>query len=173
MRSPTRRPGQRAAAGFPAATHDHRACIGAALNAAGALCQDRGARLTSIRRRVLELVWTSHRPIGAYEILDRLAGDGRRAAPPTVYRALDFLLEQGLVHRIESRNAFIGCSNPGSEHVVEILLCTDCGCAAELTDARVARAVRASAADHGFEVQAQTLEVSGRCSGCRAQAAHA
>ena len=156
-----------AVTGFPAEPHDHRACIGTALDVAGALCQARGARWTAIRRRVLELIWASHRPIGAYELLDRLAEDGRRAAPPTVYRALEFPMEQGLVHRIESRNAFIGCNNPGSDHVVEILLCTDCGCAAELSDARIARAMRAAAAELGFEVRGQTLEVSGRCAACQ------
>jgi Fur family zinc uptake transcriptional regulator len=156
---------------FPRRGHDHAHCIDDALAAANRVCEQSGARLTELRQRVLELVWRSHAPIGAYDIMDRLSdGSGRRAAPPTVYRALDFLLEQGLVHRIESRNAFIGCSRPGEMHVIEILLCADCGRAAEVPDERIARAVKASADRLGFEVHRQTVEVSGRCQDCRKSA---
>src|SRR5277367_4850296 len=83
---------------FPRHGHDHASCVDEAIAAADRVCVASGARLTDLRRQVLELVWRSHQPVGAYEILERLAADsGRRAAPPTVYRALDFLLEQGLV----------------------------------------------------------------------------
>src|SRR5262249_40395465 len=89
--------------------HDHRHCIDDALSRAETVCAERGARMTPLRRRVLELVWDSHAPIGAYAIMDLLrAADDRAAAPPTVYRALEFLLDQGLVHKIESLNAFVG-----------------------------------------------------------------
>jgi len=156
---------------FPGRGHDHASCVDEAVTAADRICADRGARLTSLRRRVLELVWRSHQPVGAYEILDRLAADtGQRAAPPTVYRALDFLLEQGLVHRIESQSAFVGCSRPGETHVFEILLCTSCGRAAELPGDRVTRAIKASAAEVGFAVERQTVEVIGRCRECQAAA---
>lgn len=105
---------------FAADGHDHMSCIAEALQRAVALCESRGTQLTELRRRVLELVWSSHEPIGAYRILEQLdrplpgqmRGKARRAAPPTVYRALDFLIEQGLVHRIESLNAFVGCDQP-------------------------------------------------------------
>src|SRR5579871_562039 len=86
---------------FRSTTHDHAACVGDALDRAGALCEQRGARLTELRRQVLELVWGSHSPIGAYDILGAMQQSHRGAAPPTVYRALEFLMEQGLVHRIE------------------------------------------------------------------------
>ena len=96
---------------FPEPDHDHDACVSDALTRADEICAERGARLTALRRAVLEIVWASHAPIGAYEILDRLQTARRadndepaRAAPPTVYRALDFLLEHGLAHRIESLN---------------------------------------------------------------------
>lgn len=162
------------AAGFANPAHDHDLCIDDALRQADEVCRQQGARLTEQRRRVLELVWQSHRPIGAYEILDRLAdADGRRAAPPTVYRALDFLLEQGLIHRIESRNAFIGCSHPGSNHVVEILLCDHCGRAAEVSDHAVARAVEATAAQLGFTIERHTIEIAGRCGDCQPAATDA
>ena len=85
-----------------------------ALARAEALCQQRGARLTDLRRRVLEIIWSSATPLGAYTILDVLRDDGRQGAPPTVYRALDFLLAQGLIHRLASLNVFTGCRRPGS-----------------------------------------------------------
>ena len=100
--------------GFHAHDHDH--CIETALGDAESVCIERGVRLTVLRKRVLEIVWQSHRPLGAYAILDVLAADGRRAAPPTVYRALDFLQENGLVHRIASMNAFVGCPMPDRRH---------------------------------------------------------
>ena len=90
--------------------HDHRRCVANALDDAEAVCAERGARLTPVRRRVLEIIWQSHRPLGAYAILEVLSGEGHSPAPPTVYRALEFLLTHGLVHRLSSLNAFIGCS---------------------------------------------------------------
>src|SRR5262245_4876474 len=112
---------------FPRKGHDHDRCVTDALSAAEAVCARAGDRLTPLRRRVLELVWASHRPAGAYALLDRLREDGRGAAPPTVYRALDFLLERGLIHRIESLNAFVGCAHPGENHLVQFLICRSCG----------------------------------------------
>src|SRR5918999_799750 len=103
--------------------HDHLSCIGDALDRAAVLCDQRGARLTPLRRRVLELVWRGHEPVGAYDLLAQMG----RAAPPTVYRALDFLIEQGLVHRIESLNAYVGCDRPEAAHASQFLICTDCG----------------------------------------------
>lgn len=159
----------------PDSGHDHVRCIGSALSRADALCAGRGARLTAIRRRVLELVWASHRPRGAYAILDDLAQDGahdgthagRKPAPLTVYRALEFLVEQGLVHRIESLNAYVGCAAPGEMHTGQFLVCQACGEAVEIDDPRVAEAVMACARDHGFSVRRQTVEVSGLCPACR------
>lgn len=149
---------------FPAANHDHHRCVAHALAAAEAECARRGARLTEIRRRVLELVWASHAPVGAYAILEKL---GRSAAPPTVYRALDFLLAHGLVHRIERLNAFVGCSHPGAPHAGQFLLCTQCGAAAELDDGAIAGALAAAAAQLGFSVTGQTIEAEGQCPACR------
>src|SRR4029079_15968417 len=97
---------------FGARPHDHASCIADALGKAASLCDRRGARLTAIRRRGLELVWRSHQPVGAYEILGRLKRNGTRAAPPTVYRALDFLLENGLVHRLQKLSAPNRCPPP-------------------------------------------------------------
>ncbi len=137
------------------------------LSAAETVCADASERLTPLRRRVLELVVGSHRPIGAYAILDQLKEGGRSAAPPTIYRALEFLMEQGLVHRIESLNAFIGCAHPGESHLVQFLICRSCGMTAELDDRRLSRSHRRSATDHGFNIQSRVVELSGVCASCQ------
>ena len=107
--------------------HDHHRCVADALAEAERLCVDRDVRLTELRKRVLELIWGSHAPVGAYAIMDLLRAEGRNAMPPTVYRALDFLLEQGLIHRIASLNAYIGCSHPADTHAMQYLICKRCG----------------------------------------------
>lgn len=156
----------KAVASFKRAKHDHRSCIDEALIRAGELCGRRGARLTEVRRRVLELVWNSHRPVGAYDILEQLQRDGRSAAPPTVYRALEFLMEHGLVHRIESLNAFVGCPRPDKQHVSQFLICTDCRNVAEIADPAIGSAVSKSAAAAGFVVNRLTIEMQGLCPSC-------
>ncbi len=161
---------RRSKAVFPRSGHDHARCVSDALAAAGALCERSGDRLTPLRRRVLELVWTGHRPLGAYAMLDALKQDGRSAAPPTVYRALDFLLERGLIHRLASLNAYCGCAHPGEAHLVQFLICRTCGNAAEIADPRVGEAISDSAAAHGFEIRDRVIELTGRCRDCRAQA---
>lgn len=152
---------------FPAPNHDHHRCVAQALAAAEAECRRRGARLTEARRRVLELVWASHAPIGAYAILEILGREGRSAGPPTVYRALDFLMAHGLIHRIERLNAFVGCSHLGAPHAGQFLLCTRCGAAAELDDGAVAAALAEAAARLGFSVTGQTVEAAGLCPACQ------
>ncbi len=150
--------------------HDHAGCIASALAAAETECRRRGARLTDVRRRVLELVWQSHAPMGAYAILDVVGREGFSAAPPTVYRALDFLLAHGLIHRIERLNAFIGCSRPGQPHAGQFLLCSGCGIAAELDDPAIDQAVAQAAARHGFALTGQTVEAVGLCPACQGKA---
>src|SRR6187549_2302651 len=98
-------------AAFPERDHDHGRCTADALKHAEALCAQRSQRLTPTRRQVLEVLLSSHKPLGAYEIIDRAAKRGTRHAPITVYRALEFLIENGLAHRIESRNAYIACGH--------------------------------------------------------------
>ena len=150
--------------------HDHRSCIEEALREAQRLCAERGVRLTEIRRRVLELVWRSHAPVGAYELLKELTKERHSAVPPTVYRALEFLVEQGLVHRIESRNAYVGCAHPGRSHCSHFLICRACGTAAELPGRRIDAAIEETAADCGFLVEGDTVEVVGLCAHCRGEA---
>lgn len=151
--------------------HDHSQCVSSALADADALCAQQGVRLTALRRRVLELVWHSHKPLGAYDILAVLSeADGRRAAPPTVYRALDFLLENGLVHRIASLNAFVGCSHPEQPHQGQFLICRQCHAAIELDQHDISAAIVGSAASVGFSVESQTVEIVGLCASCQVAA---
>jgi Fur family zinc uptake transcriptional regulator len=156
--------GRRAA--FLPQRHDHAYCVADALTTAARVCGERGSRLTPIRRRVLELVWSGHRPVGAYDILAALQGDGRSAAPPTVYRALEFLMEHGLVHRIESLNAFVGCADPGKTHTGQFFICENCRSAAEVTDDKLADALAGCAKRLGFAVKSQTVEFRGLCPAC-------
>jgi Fur family zinc uptake transcriptional regulator len=155
---------------FHGEAHDHAACVGDALDRAAILCERRGARLTDLRRQVLELVWRGHAPVGAYEILGAMQSGERSAAPPTVYRALEFLMEQGLVHRIESLNAYVGCDRPERAHVSQFLICKQCGGAAELDDKSIADSVMRRAKQLGFTVERQTIEVRGLCPTCQAAA---
>ena len=154
--------------GFPSRDHDHDHCIDDALKTAEKICLERSLRFTRTRRRVLEIVWQRHGPIGAYDILDVLQEERRKTAPPTVYRALEFLLEHGFVHRIESLNAFVGCSRPGGAHVGQFLICTGCGQTAELDDSDIAFLIAEKTASAGFDVSRQTIEIQGLCSGCAA-----
>lgn len=147
--------------------HDHDHCISDALAAARDLCLGRGVRLTDLRLQVLELIWQNHKPLGAYTLMEMLAkANTRRVAPPTVYRALDFLLEQGLIHRINVLNAFIGCPSPGTKHQSHFLICRACGVAIELDEPTLGQQIQQVAVGAGFTVEAQALEVSGLCANC-------
>lgn len=150
--------------------HDHARCVDQALGRAERLCESRGVRLTELRRRVLELVWRSHTPVGAYEIMEGLAAERGRVGPPTVYRALDFLAEQGLVHRLDSLNAFIGCSAPADGHKAYFLICRACRTVMELDDKAVATALASAATRAGFVIESETVELAGLCARCRSAA---
>jgi Fur family transcriptional regulator, zinc uptake regulator len=156
-------------AAFPAPGHDHDRCASDAIAHAEALCAARSERLTPIRRGVLSALLASHKPLGAYELIDRLAEDGGRPAPITIYRALDFLREQGLVHRIESRNAFIACvHNHDSGDPVVFLICETCGTVGEAGSAAVAETVRTASRGAGFTPKTPVIEIFGVCAHCRA-----
>jgi Fur family transcriptional regulator, zinc uptake regulator len=147
------------------------------LDAAAAACTGRGAQLTPLRRTVLGLVLESPRPVGAYALLDQLKSDRARAAPPTVYRALEFLLEQRLVHRLEKLNAFIAChvhdcggpnDKHGHEHPAQFLICGACGTVTELEEPQISRALDAAASRAGFRPSRATVEIEGTCAHCLA-----
>lgn len=144
------------------------------LERAEALCQMRGVQLTPLRRDVLRLVLEAEAPIGAYALLDQLKASRAKAAPPTVYRALDFLLEQGLIHRLERLNAFMGCNEAleghhhdhAHDHPHQFLICRGCGATREISDHAVAEAISAAAAKAGFSAARSTVEIEGYCGKC-------
>jgi Fur family zinc uptake transcriptional regulator len=156
--------------------HHHDGCAHAddqhargpeALARAEAACRARGARLTPIRRAVLEALFATHRPLGAYDIADALAASRGRLAPITIYRALEFLIAQGLVHRLASRNAFVACPHEhGSRDLVAFLICETCGGVDELSSKGLNSAVSHLLHDEGFEPHLQVLEIAGRCAHC-------
>jgi Fur family zinc uptake transcriptional regulator len=152
----------------------------ALLDKAEAVCEHRGAKLTELRRHVLGLVFDTAFPIGAYDLLDRLRQTRRGAAPPTVYRALDFLLEQGLIHRVERLSAFVGCvagcmaggaDHPVGEshtHAAQFLICRQCGRVIEMRDPDVTAVLERAAKEAGFNISGAMIEAEGLCSACRA-----
>ena len=152
--------------GFRNDGHEHESCIEDALARADTLCCGRGVRLTPLRRRVLELVWSSHRAVKAYDLLAALGEGVGAAKPPTVYRALEFLMAQGLVHRIDSLNAFVGCPQPDEGHSAQFLICGDCGEVSEMNAASIDRAVAAQAAGSGFALSRTIVELHGKCPQC-------
>jgi Fur family zinc uptake transcriptional regulator len=153
---------------FHAPDHDHERCTADALAHAETLCAQREQRLTPIRRQVLEVLLESHKPLGAYEIMDRAAAAGTRPAPITIYRALDFLRDNGLVHRIESRNAFVACVNNHADgDPVVFLICEHCGAVGEAASQGVADQLKVAARAAGFTPKAPVIEIGGVCAHCR------
>jgi Fur family zinc uptake transcriptional regulator len=149
--------------------HNHDRCESDALSSADAICARRGTRLTPIRRRVLEALLASHQPLGAYDLIERLGSRGDKPAPITVYRALDFLRDNGLVHRIESRNAFIACAhNHERADPVVFLICEKCGAVGEAAAAAVADTIRSASRAAGFTPKTPVIEITGICTHCKA-----
>ncbi|EHH67913.1 Fur family transcriptional regulator [Gluconobacter morbifer] len=141
-------------------------------------CRDRGQRLTETRRQILGLILSHDRPSGAYDLLGRLRPVHPNVAPPTVYRALDFLLEHGLIHRLERLSAFVACSHAvvchhGCDHGewgvhrAQFLICRECGRAWELEQETVAPALMTAARKVGFRAEAATVEIEGLCAACQ------
>jgi len=147
--------------------HDHRRCQRQLLSEATQLCAERKLRLTSRRRQVLEILLASHQPLGAYDILAELnrAAPREQVAPPIVYRALEFLMDEGLIHRIESRNAFISCVRPGHHCGAQFLICRDCEQVAELAGGD--NGLLDEADNLGFAVDHSVVEITGVCAECQ------
>ncbi len=147
-------------------SHDHKNCVRHALEVAEQLCRERGVQLTSIRHQVLELIWESHKAVKAYELLDRIKPMQAAAKPATIYRALDFLIEQGLIHRVESLNAFIGCSCSEYQHEQLLLICNKCLEVEERSAAKVMYALSQEIQQANFTVHSKALEIHGVCAKC-------
>lgn len=158
---------------FPDPGHDHDSCLEVTMSRASVAFERSGLRLTPLRRRVLEEIASSHHAVGAYEILDRMARKGgSRLAPISVYRALDALLEAGIVHRLESRNAYFACLVPhsGDRHQI-VLACEQCGVVAEVQAESVFLGIAEAARSTGFLPSRSVVEVAGTCKQCSPAAA--
>jgi Fur family zinc uptake transcriptional regulator len=171
---------------FPRPGHDHARCSAEAMAFAEERCAIRGERFTPLRREVLNALLASHQALGAYDIIERLAsyGDrpashgarrsqGRRPAPETVYRALEFLCGNGFVHRLETRNAYLACVNPhAAGDLVVFLICKDCGAVGEASPPQVASSIRSAVRAAGFSPELPVVEISGICTYCRDKRTH-
>lgn len=157
---------------FPAERHNHRQCVERALDRARKVCQERQIKLTALREAILREIASSHHPVGAYDIIERLAKSGKRLAPISVYRIIDVFLEAGLVHRVESRNAFFICNGQHSDTASPlVLICEDCGRVAETEAPEAWGAITRATQAGRFTVKNTVLEVKGLCAGCHAPSA--
>ncbi len=144
-----------------------------ALARAQRICKLRGTRMTPVRRRVLELILLADQPIRAYTLLAQLQHERGKQGPPTVYRALDFLLAQKLIHKVETSNAFVACRDVEHSHMSQFVICEDCGATEEIRDDTIAESLRRLGERHGFAVERQVIEARGLCPACRSGARHA
>ncbi|MDJ1015073.1 MAG: transcriptional repressor [Paracoccaceae bacterium] len=150
--------------------HDHKTCVSEGLAAAESRCDSEGLRLTPVRRKVLELLLQEHRALGAYAILDQLREAGFGSQPPVAYRALDFLVEHGFVHKIERLNAFVACAHPGENHSPAFMICRVCDAVAEAESTPAKGALGAAARAAGFQIERTVVEAEGVCPICAEKA---
>lgn len=129
-------------------------------------CRARGLRLTPTRRRVLELILAADGPVKAYDLLDQLKSERPGAAPPTIYRALEFLLDNHFIHRLETLNAFVSCIHPEHQHEGQFLICERCQSVTEVHDSGLSAALADTARSHDFSAKHQVLEIYGHCKAC-------
>ena len=146
--------------------HRHNKCIKTAIERAERLCRDNSLRLTPIRRKVLEIIWQSHKPVKAYDILAQLSTDEHIEKPPTVYRALDFLIKNNLIHKIESANAFIGCETDHSMLDSKFFVCDVCDEVKEVCEPKLDKSLLAASNKLGFIPNQTTIEIHGTCAKC-------
>ncbi|MCG3723875.1 zinc uptake transcriptional repressor Zur [Vibrio cincinnatiensis] len=131
------------------------------------ICAARGVRLTSQRKRVFDLICASKKASSAYDLLEDLKKSEPQAKPPTVYRALDFLLEQGFIHRVESTNSFISCCSCNAhKHFSQLLICDQCGNVIELQNDSLIDMLANNAEKHGFTISNHVIESHGVCQSC-------
>ncbi|MGB4498780.1 MAG: transcriptional repressor [Methylococcaceae bacterium] len=146
--------------------HNHSNCIQTALNTASQLCNERGVQLTDIRKQVLELIWADHHAVKAYDLLERIKPLQSAAKPATIYRALDFLREQGFIHRVESLNAFIGCCDLKTAHEQLLLICKQCNDVEERHADLVMQALAQELQNAKFIAHSKAIEIHGICENC-------
>ncbi len=146
--------------------HNHALCIEEALDFARRVCEKEGERFTDLRKQVFELVWAEHKPVKAYDLLSELAAKRSGVAPATVYRTLDFLQAQGLVHKLESLNAYLGCCHPEKEHQGHFLICKKCEEVKELELTALSKSIKEAEKAQEFQVKHMTVELFGLCKNC-------
>ena len=144
----------------------HKQCIRNALREGEEICAKQHLRFTETRRRVLEIIWESHRPAKAYDILEKLSDGNTQTKPPTVYRALDFLLDNGMIHKINSLNAYVGCSHPSNQHQCHFLICTECDDVFECCNGTLDKAINSTADKTKFKPISSSVEIQGICHEC-------
>ncbi|MCG6200198.1 transcriptional repressor [Psychromonas antarctica] len=130
------------------------------------ICKHKKIRFTATRQRVFLLMAEQKGAISAYDLLKLLQGHDTNAKPPTIYRALDFLLENHFIHRIESLNAYLMCNHFGSEHPMQLLICDNCHKIIGLTDPVIDDAFSERAKQSGFKITNKVLEAHGVCYNC-------
>lgn len=148
--------------------HDHSHCAAAGLARAEVILASRKLRLTPVRRQTLQILLSEHRALGAYDVLDRLAAAGFGKQPPVAYRALEFLVEHGLAHKVRRLNAFAACMHPETDHAPVFLICRGCNALAETAAEPVRAALDAAARAAGFTVERTSIEALGLCPTCGA-----
>ena len=153
------------------ASHDHAPCAADAMVRAQSVLAQKGLRLTPVRRRTLEILLEGHRALGAYEVLARLAAEGFGAQPPVAYRALDFLEEHGLAHRIRRLNAFTACMHMGEVHSAVFLICRACSALSEAPAMATRASLDMAASGAGFVIETATIEALGLCPACQKEGA--
>jgi Fur family transcriptional regulator, zinc uptake regulator len=151
--------------------HNHETCMQQAMSKADDVAKDHKVRLTPIRRHVLEILWQSHKPQGAYAILSQLSPKGKKIAPLTVYRALDFLEKAGFIHRLESLNAYIGCTHSGEKHAALFFVCDNCQNVTELDAEKAVQYLHGAARQKGLYPTKTMIEIKGLCGVCRGKGA--
>jgi Fur family zinc uptake transcriptional regulator len=144
----------------------HQNCVDNALEQAQLVCDDNDSRFTTLRKRVLELVWARHEPVKAYDLLSELQKEDKAAKPSTVYRTLDFLLDLGLVHKIYRQNAYVGCVNPQEERPCFFLVCNNCNRITEKHDEEYKKLIEKISRKHQFKMRDSSFEIEGLCNHC-------
>ena len=152
---------------FPSKKHNHKSCVNKLLADAEKECRIKKLRLTEHRKEVLQIIASSHQPLGAYDILEKMNFSGKRQAPVVAYRALDFLMGLGLVHRLSSLNAFVACTAAGEDHMAQFLICRNCKNVGELKSNQLSDQIEKDADEVGFQVDQQVVEITGICSECK------
>ena len=145
---------------------NHKICIDSALSEAEKICHQKNIRLTEIRKTILKIIWQSHKATKAYDILDQISGMNFSAKPPTVYRALDFLLENGFIHKINSLNSYIGCPNPLQNEQCYFIICSSCDEIEECSDKGITNAIESVMNKNKFSHKNIAIEINGTCNNC-------